>query len=158
MGKDYDTTRSDSSGDSGGIAGKMRRLDSLGDSVSDKGEGAIERLPSMPEDAANESKSQRRARLRSLYIVHLGMFIFMLGYSIILTGVYPYMRQVRRICIKSSLCCAAVDFVTIAHGLIKAAPRVCLGMYVRRIGLTQDLSVYYSLRWDERESCKNDTH
>jgi len=33
-----------------------------------------------------ETPSERRARLRSLYIVHLAMLIFSLGYSIVLTG------------------------------------------------------------------------
>ncbi|TRY68880.1 hypothetical protein TCAL_11023 [Tigriopus californicus] len=40
-----------------------------------------------------ETKSQRRARILSIYIVHIGMFIFSLGFSIVLTGVYPYMKQ-----------------------------------------------------------------
>ncbi len=49
----------------------------------------------IPDEAALETPAQRKARIRSLYIVHFGMFIFMLGYSIILTGVYPYMEQVK---------------------------------------------------------------
>lgn len=45
--------------------------------------------------AANEDPGARVARMRSIWIVHGGMLIFSLGFSIILTGVYPYMKQVR---------------------------------------------------------------
>lgn len=40
-----------------------------------------------------ETKAQTSARNRSLWIVHLGMTIFSMGFSIVLTGVYPYMKQ-----------------------------------------------------------------
>jgi len=41
-----------------------------------------------------ENLAERRSRLRSIYIIHFAMFIFSLGFSIILTGVYPYLKQV----------------------------------------------------------------
>lgn len=44
-----------------------------------------------------ETNAQRRARILSIYIVHIGMFIFSLGFSIVLTGVYPYMKQVSHV-------------------------------------------------------------
>ena len=40
-----------------------------------------------------ESSSERRSRLRSIYIVHGAMLVFALGYSIILTGVLPYLKR-----------------------------------------------------------------
>ena len=107
MAKGYDTNSnasgSSSSSSGGHIVGNMKRLDSDDDlkksdgGGSDKGE--VESVHShhhphhVPPDGSDEPKHVRRARIRSLYIVHAGMFVFMLGYSIILTGVYPYMRQ-----------------------------------------------------------------
>ena len=44
--------------------------------------------------AARENPTRRKSRILSIYIVHIGMFIFSLGFSIVLTGVYPYMIQV----------------------------------------------------------------
>jgi len=40
-----------------------------------------------------ETPAERKSRIRSLYIVHLAMLVFNLGYSIILTGVLPYLRR-----------------------------------------------------------------
>jgi len=40
-----------------------------------------------------ETPTERRARMRSLFIVHTAMLIFSLGFSIILTGVLPYLRR-----------------------------------------------------------------
>lgn len=34
-----------------------------------------------------------RSRLVSLYIVHCTMMVFTLGYSIVLTGLLPYLRR-----------------------------------------------------------------
>ena len=45
------------------------------------------------EEIPKENPGIRRARLRSVWIAHVGMFIFSLGFSIVLTGVYPYMKQ-----------------------------------------------------------------
>ena len=42
----------------------------------------------------NETPAQRRARHISIWIVHCGMFIFALGFSVVITGVYPYMKLV----------------------------------------------------------------
>ncbi len=41
-----------------------------------------------------ETPEAKRRRIRSIQIVHFGMFIFGLGFSIVITGVYPYMIQV----------------------------------------------------------------
>jgi hypothetical protein len=38
--------------------------------------------------------TDRRSRIRSLYIVHVSMLIFSLGNSIIFTGVWPYLKLV----------------------------------------------------------------
>ncbi len=45
--------------------------------------------------AASEDPSRRKARTRSLWIAHGALCIFSLGFSIVLTGVYPYMKQVK---------------------------------------------------------------
>jgi len=42
---------------------------------------------------ALETPSERKTRILSLYIVHIGMLVFSLGYSIVLTGVLPYLRR-----------------------------------------------------------------
>jgi ceroid-lipofuscinosis MFS transporter 7 len=41
-----------------------------------------------------EDPADRKSRMRSIYIIHFAMLIFSLGFSIILTGVYPYLKQV----------------------------------------------------------------
>eukprot|EP00096_Caligus_rogercresseyi_P012650 TRINITY_DN5369_c0_g1_i1.p2 TRINITY_DN5369_c0_g1~~TRINITY_DN5369_c0_g1_i1.p2 ORF type:complete len:166 (+),score=27.25 TRINITY_DN5369_c0_g1_i1:78-575(+) len=40
-----------------------------------------------------ESSEARKGRIRSLYVVHVSMLVFSLGFSINLTGVFPYMKQ-----------------------------------------------------------------
>lgn len=40
-----------------------------------------------------ETKFERDTRYRSIRVVQVAMFIFAIGFSIILTGVYPYMKQ-----------------------------------------------------------------
>ena len=40
-----------------------------------------------------EEASSRRERIRSLYMVHTCMLIFSFGYSVVLTGVLPYLRR-----------------------------------------------------------------
>ena len=40
-----------------------------------------------------EDAGERRRRMISLYIVHFCMMVFSLGYSIVLTGVQPYLRR-----------------------------------------------------------------
>ena len=40
-----------------------------------------------------ETPEEKKMRTRSLYIVHTCMLIFSLGYSIVLTGVLPYLRR-----------------------------------------------------------------
>ena len=41
-----------------------------------------------------ERPEDKKVRLRSIRIGQLSMFIFATGFSIILTGVYPYMKEV----------------------------------------------------------------
>ena len=43
-----------------------------------------------------ELSSIRRSRLKSLWIAHVTLFIFSTGFSIVLTGIYPYMKQVNK--------------------------------------------------------------
>ena len=45
-----------------------------------------------PQDA--ETEQEKKIRYRSIRIGHMAMFIFATGFSIILTGVYPYMKEV----------------------------------------------------------------
>ena len=44
-----------------------------------------------------ETLQEQKGRLRSIWIVHIGTFIFSLSFSVVITGVYPYLRQVRMI-------------------------------------------------------------
>ena len=46
--------------------------------------------------ASQEEAGTRRMRMRSLWIAQLALCVFSLGFSIVLTGVYPYMKQVRQ--------------------------------------------------------------
>ena len=43
-----------------------------------------------------ETAIEKRQRIISLYIVHISMFIFSLGNSVILMGVWPYLQAVRK--------------------------------------------------------------
>jgi len=45
---------------------------------------------------ASESKRDRKARYRSLYIVHTSALVFSLGFSIVLTGILPYLRRLTK--------------------------------------------------------------
>jgi len=40
-----------------------------------------------------ESPDERKARVRSLYIVHASALVFSLGFSIVITGILPYLRH-----------------------------------------------------------------
>ena len=42
-----------------------------------------------------ESASDRSKRIRSIRISQTSLFTSAMGFSVILTGVYPYMKQVR---------------------------------------------------------------
>ena len=44
-------------------------------------------------DNGVEDARHRKGRIRSLYTVHACMMIFSFGYSIVLTGVLPYLRR-----------------------------------------------------------------
>ena len=61
-------------------------------SLEDEGDSAQNVKRS--EDPIGEDPSERKSRMRSIYIIHFAMLIFSLGFSIILTGVYPYLKQV----------------------------------------------------------------
>lgn len=42
-----------------------------------------------------ETEIERKERWRSIYIIYFTMFLMSLGFSIILTGVWPYLGKVR---------------------------------------------------------------
>ena len=44
-----------------------------------------------------ESQTEKKVRYRSIRIGQVALLIFSIGFSIVLTGVYPYMTQVRHI-------------------------------------------------------------
>ena len=44
-----------------------------------------------------ETAAERKARMISLWLIHAQMFIYALSFSIVLTGVFPYLLQVRTI-------------------------------------------------------------
>ena len=52
----------------------------------------MEVLP-LSNDNVVEDARKRKGRIRSLYTVHACMMIFSFGYSIVLTGVLPYLRR-----------------------------------------------------------------
>ena len=44
-----------------------------------------------------ETQDERKLRLRSLWICHIVTFVFSLSFSIVFTGVFPYLQQVKTI-------------------------------------------------------------
>ena len=44
-----------------------------------------------------ETEDEKTARIRSLWVINIQTFIFALSFSIVITGVLPYLRQVRYI-------------------------------------------------------------
>lgn len=48
------------------------------------------------EGDALESAQERRERWRSVYIIYFTMFQMSLGFSIVLTGVWPYLDKVHK--------------------------------------------------------------
>ena len=57
----------------------------------EKGSEEVDRL-GHPQEM--ESAAEKRQRYRSIRIGQFVLFIFATGFSIILTGVYPYMKEV----------------------------------------------------------------
>ena len=49
-----------------------------------------------------ETEDEKTARIRSLWVINIQTFIFALSFSIVITGVLPYLRQVRYIVPKCS--------------------------------------------------------
>ena len=41
-----------------------------------------------------ETRDERKSRIRSIWIIYIEMFIFAISFSIVITGVLPYLRQV----------------------------------------------------------------
>lgn len=42
-----------------------------------------------------ETPEERKLRIRGLWIVHVVTFVFSLSFSIVFTGVFPYLQQVQ---------------------------------------------------------------
>lgn len=72
-----------------GMAGRVKRP------AGERGEDEAE-APSVPEPAAPllETPQERRERWRSVYVIYFTMFQMSLGFSIVLTGVWPYLDKV----------------------------------------------------------------
>ena len=47
--------------------------------------------------SALETPDERKLRLRSLWICHIVTFVFALSFSIVFTGVFPYLQQVKKV-------------------------------------------------------------
>lgn len=62
-----------------------------------------------------ESGSERKERLRSLWIVYFTMFLISLGFSIVLTGIWPYLDKVCRYSILNRVEILSINF---AHSSI----------------------------------------
>lgn len=63
--------------------------------------GSVRREPAAGEDDAApaglpllETAQERRERWRSVYVIYFTMFQMSLGFSIVLTGVWPYLDKV----------------------------------------------------------------
>ena len=52
------------------------------------------KLPSHPQEL--EIPEEKKIRYRSIRIARVIMLIFAIGFSIVLTGIYPYMTEVRQ--------------------------------------------------------------
>lgn len=50
--------------------------------------------PESPLAAGLETPQERRERWRSIYVIYFTMFQMSLGFSIVLTGVWPYLDKV----------------------------------------------------------------
>lgn len=50
----------------------------------------------MPMNDELETWSQKCERKNSLYIIHFTMFLMTLGFSIVLTGIWPYLKKVQK--------------------------------------------------------------
>lgn len=59
-------------------------------------EGVGEQPPRPPQE--RESEAEKKLRYWSIRIAHLTMFTFTVGFSIVLTGVYPYLKEVLITC------------------------------------------------------------
>lgn len=71
-----------------GLAGKVRR-----DPVDD--DETAEAPPiSEPEEPLLETPQEHKERWRSVYVIYFTMFQMSLGFSIVLTGVWPYLDKV----------------------------------------------------------------
>ena len=55
------------------------------------------KLPAPIHPLELESQTEKKVRYRSIRIGQVALLIFSIGFSIVLTGVYPYMTQVRHI-------------------------------------------------------------
>lgn len=42
-----------------------------------------------------ETPQEKRARMTSIWLLHIQMLIYSLSFSIVFTGVFPYLKQVR---------------------------------------------------------------
>lgn len=66
-----------------GLAGQVRR-----EPAPEEGEAAPAGAPLL------ETEQERRERWRSVYVIYFTMFQMSLGFSIVLTGVWPYLDKV----------------------------------------------------------------
>ena len=41
-----------------------------------------------------ETTDERKIRIRSIWVIYIETFIFALSFSIVITGVFPYLKQV----------------------------------------------------------------
>lgn len=58
------------------------------------GEEAERVAPEMEGSGLLETEEERRQRWRSIYVIYFTMFQMSLGFSIVLTGVWPYLDKV----------------------------------------------------------------
>ena len=70
-----------------------------------------ERTPLMLDASdALETPEERKLRIRGLWICHVVTFVFSLSFSIVFTGVFPYLQQV--------LCTVRISYIAIYNVFI----------------------------------------
>lgn len=76
-----------------GLAGRVRQEPAGEEDEAEPATGApvLEAATGVP---VLESAQERRERWRSIYVIYFTMFQMSLGFSIVLTGVWPYLDKV----------------------------------------------------------------
>ncbi|CAL4078836.1 unnamed protein product, partial [Meganyctiphanes norvegica] len=93
-------------------------------SGSNRGVGRLEELaPSL------ETEAERRSRRRSQWIIYLTTFVMSIGFSIILTGVWPYLQK-----LDPSVSKEYLGWVVAANPMGQMLMSPILGLWANKMG------------------------